>query len=413
MVALCSSPSGAAESLKTKPTPIQHVVVIVQENRSFNSLFNGYPGAVTVTEGLDSTGHTVVLSQVGLADTAAIGHGSADFLSAWDNGKMDGFDLEEGAGPPGYGSYEYVPKREVAPYWAMAAQYALNDNTFSSQLDDSFEAHQYLIAAQAQSSVDSPIRQWGCSDDPSDIVNTLTQQRTYGPVQAPCFDYTTLADELDAKYLTWRFYAPAIRDEGIWSAYQAINHIYQGGNGAQWLANVISPETGVLTLAPNGILPSVTWVVPDWANSDHPGNSSATGPSWVTSVVNTIGESSYWSSTVIFVLWDDWGGAYDPVPPPQLDYDGLGIRIPLLCISPYAVKGRVMHQQLETASIPRFIEDNFGLPQMAASDRRARSAGAGCLDFKQTPRAFVPISADYPAAHFIQERPSGTAPDDD
>ena len=398
-----------------KSGPIQHVVIIVQENRSFNSLFNGFPKARTVTRGLDSTGNEIPLAQVGIADTIDVQHSSHAFFSAWDNGKMDGFDLESGGGPPGYAAYQYVPESDVAPYWSMASQYALADNMFTSQLDDSFEAHQYLIAGQAQSSVDTPTRlPWGCSQNLEDVVETLTQQRAYGPTQYPCFDYTTLADELDAKNLTWRFYAPQVNVEGgFWSAYQAINHIYQGGNGPQWLADVVSPETGVLTFAPDGVLPNVTWVVPDYANSDHPGNDSNTGPSWVTSVVNAIGESQYWNSTAIFVLWDDWGGAYDPVAPPQLDYDGLGIRVPLLCISPYAVKGRVLHDQFETASILRYVEDNFKLRHMAASDTRARSAGDGCLNLKQAPRAFTPISSEYGPAFFLRQRPSWTAPDDD
>ena len=130
---------------------------------------------------------------------------------------------------------------------------------------------------------------------------------------------------------------------------------------------------------PAGSLANVTWVIPDWLNSDHAGNRSNTGPAWVASVVNAIGESKLWPHTAIFVVWDDWGGWYDHVAPPQLDADGLGFRVPLVCISPFAGRGVVSHVQYEFGSILRFAEDAFGLPQFAVSDRRATSAAVGCM----------------------------------
>jgi phospholipase C len=395
-------------------SPISHVVIVVQENRSFDDLWNGFKHADTVSQGLDSKGQLLKLQPVSLDQQVDLGHGLATFLAGWDNGKMDGFDLEEGGGAPNYYPYEYVQQSDTVPYWQLAKEYVLSDRTFTSQVDSSFVAHQYLIAGQAQNSVDIPTGAWGCSGNGTDLVNTITAQRGYGPRQFPCFDYTTLADELDAAGLTWRFYAPTIDAAGgIWSAYQAIDHIYQSGGGSQWLSDVISPETGVLTFAPDGKLPNVTWVIPDMANSDHPSSGSKTGPSWVAQVVNAIGASPYWKNTVIFVMWDDWGGWYDHVPPPQLDVDGLGIRTAMLCISPYAPLGKVSHVQLETASILRYVEDNFGLAQMAASDARATSAGKGCLDYTRHPRAFTPILAPYSTQFFLHQPHSYKPPDDD
>jgi phospholipase C len=389
-------------------------VIVIQENRTLDNLFNGFPGANTVTAGLDSQGTSIPLKVVPLDDRSVVGHELTDYLAAYDGGKMDGFDLETGGGAPGYYAYERTKPADVRPYWDMARQYVLADNHFPSNLDASFVAHQYLIAAQAASAVDIPSSNWGCTQG-SDQIATITAQRTYGPSESPCFDYTTLADELDAAGLTWRYYAPAIAmSGGTWSAYQAVNHIFQYGQGPEWLANVISPETQVLSLGPDGTLPTVTWVVPSLVNSDHPGLTKDTGPSWVASVVNEIGESAYWNDTVIFVLWDDWGGLYDHVPPPQKDYDGLGLRTPLLCISPYARAGVVSHVQLESAGVLRFIEDTFALPQMSAADARATSAGKSCLDYKQTPRAFTPFKGLlYPKGFFERQAPGYQPPDTD
>jgi len=413
-----SRPAGAQAARGALRAPraqgkIQHVVVIVQENRSFDDLFNGYPGANTVTRGRTSTGGTIALKSVPLGTENSVDHLLSDYLKAYDGGKMDGFDLELGGGAPQYYAYEKTRRADVRTYWDIATEYVLGDAHFPSNLDASFVAHQYLIAAQANDAVDVPTGAWGCSGG-YDEIPTITPQRTYGPNESPCFDYTTLADELDAAGLTWRYYAPAANTQGgIWSAFQAIEHIYQGGSGPQWLANVISPETQVLDLGPDGKLDSVTWVVPSYPNSDHPGNNSDTGPAWVASVVNAVGKSQYWDSTAIFVLWDDWGGLYDHMPPPQPDFDGLGIRTPLLCISPYAHRGVVSHVRYESAGILRFIEDTFGLQPMAAADARATSAAKGCLDLTQPPRRFHPFVTTRAKEYFAHQKPDYRAPDTD
>ncbi|MGA7354433.1 MAG: alkaline phosphatase family protein, partial [Candidatus Cybelea sp.] len=127
--------------------------------------------------------------------------------------------------------------------------------------------------------------------------------------------------------------------------------------------------------------------------------------------VNTIGESKFWKSTAIFVQWDDWGGLYDHVPPPYEDYDGLGFRVPLLVISPYAKQNHVSHVQYETASVLRFAEDLFGLGQLAAADARATSPAPDCFDFHQEARAFVPIKAPKNRRFFINQPGDYRVPD--
>jgi phospholipase C len=389
------------------PTPaIQHVVVIIQENRSVDDLFQGFPGANTASSGVDSSGQIVQVQSVPLEAAPDPAHSLGAFLQETNNGKMDGWPAS---------LFAYVPQNETQPYWSMASQYVFADNTFSSNIDESFASHQYYIAAQANNSVNNPTATWGCDGGPSDVVGVLSPtSRTIVGKQYPCFDYNTLADELDGAHLSWRYYAPGLSVGGhVWSAYQAVRHIRFG---ADW-AKVISPETNVLNDIANGILANVTWVTPSDANSDHPGTLSNTGPSWVASVVNAIGQQpSLWQSTAIFVVWDDWGGWWDHVPPPYLDNDGAGIRVPMIVVSPFAKNNYVSHVQYESTSIVRFIEDNFGLPTMTQADARATDPLGDCFNFplrRHAGRRFTRIAAPYSRRFFLHQRPSTRAPDDD
>ena len=288
---------------------------------------------------------------------------------------------------------------ESKPYFDMAREGVLADRAFQSQLDESFVAHQYVIAAQADSSVNVPLNVWGCGGGKDNVVPTITAGRDpNGPGIPPCFDYRTLGDELDDAGLTWRFYASAYGTRAshggaIWSGYQAVKHIY---DGADWKKDVVSPNWRFITDVRDGKLANVTWITPECKDSDHSNCGGGYGPSWVAALVNTVGESKFWDSTAIFVQWDDWGGMYDHVPPPHENRDGLGFRVPLIVMSPYAKKNYVSHVVYETASVLRFTEDLFGLRRLAAADARANSPAADCFDFSQKPRPFVKIAAPYP-----------------
>jgi phospholipase C len=397
---------------------IQHVVIIVQENRSFDNLFQGYPGADTVSSGKNSRGETIPLQPVSLATQYVIDHSMSSMIKACrGTGKlpgtdcrMDGFDREPAGGPKNP-QYVYVPHSESKPYFDMAHEWVVADHMHQSHLDESFVSHQYIIAAQAQSSVDLPMgAYWGCDGGPSETVQTVTQQRTYGPTQQACFDYTILGDELDAAHLPWRFYTSTIEnDGGEWSGYQAVRHIRYGPD---WKSDLITPQKQFLNDVAAGKLASVTWITPMCENSDHVNCGGGYGPSWVTSLVDAVGESKFWSNTAIFVMWDDWGGLYDHVPPQHLDDDGEGFRVPLLVISPYAKKDHVSHVPYETGSILKFAEDVFGLARLAAADARANSPAGDCFNFAQAPRKFVPIKAPKSRAFFLHEQPYDTrAPD--
>ena len=395
---------------------IQHVVIIVQENRSFDNLFQGYKGADTVSSGLNSMGQTIPLQPFSLRKSYEIDHTAKAFFEACDgsppgqNCKNDGFNIEQSYNGPANPAYVFAPHHETKPYFDIARQFVLADRMFSSQIDESFVAHQYIIGAQANSAVDLPSSPayWGCDGGPSDTVATLTQQRTYGVAIVACFDNQTLGDELDAAGLSWRFYTSRILgDGGVWSGYQAIQHIRYGPD---WKKDIVVPQTKILKEVSH--LPAVAWVTPICYNSDHVGCGGGLGPQWVATVVNAIGRSKDWNSTAIFVLWDDWGGLYDHVPPPYEDYDGLGFRVPLLVISPYAKQNYVSHVQYETASVLRFVEDTFGLAQLSAADARANSPAADCFDFSQPPRPFVPIATSKSEAFFLSQRNDGRPPDD-
>jgi phospholipase C len=406
---------------------IQHVVIIVQENRSFNNLFVGFPGAKTAGYGYDTNGHKIKLQPVGLETTWDIAHDSWDFIAACNgtgsipgtNCQMNGFDKEywqcgrsgfpqcPNANPP----YSYVPHSETAPYFNMGKQYVLADQMFASNFDaSSFISHQYIISGQAQSAVNYPYGAWGCPGRSGDMIATVGPQRQVPyNYEVVCWDPTTLGDELDKAGLTWAYYATSYTgNPGIWSAYQAIKHIYYGSD---WSKDVISPPSQFLTDVANGKLRTVSWVTPTCGNSDHAGCGSNTGPSWVTSLVNTIGQSQYWNSTAIFIMWDDYGGWYDPVAPAYVDYDGLSFRIPMLIISAYAKQGHVSHVHYEHGSILKFVEDQFGLARLAASDTRAKSPARDCFDFTKPPRTFVPFAAPYDANYFKHQPADNRIPD--
>jgi phospholipase C len=302
--------------------------------------------------------------------------------------------------------YAYVPASETKLYTEMAQQYVLADETFASDFDaSSFVAHQYLIAAQSSSAVNYPnTNQWGCEGGPYDTIQTLTQQRRidYGHRERVCFDYQTLGDELDAAGISWRYYTAATPhgDGGFWSAYSAVKHIYYG---TDWKNDVINPQTVFFNDVQNGNLAAVSWITPTCENSDHAGCGSNTGPSWVASIVNAIGQSQYWDSTAIFVIWDDYGGWYDHVAPKKLDYDGLGFRVPMLVISAYAKQNHVSHVHYEFGSILRFVENRFGLNTLSDSDARATSPAGDCFDFYQQPRQFQVIQARMRKEYFMHQ----------
>jgi phospholipase C len=424
---------------------IQHVIVVIQENRSFDNLFSTFPGASgatggcmappsdllprseTSSHGCKSGDQWVPLKEEALAEPCDWAHGRHNFLTDYDGGAMDGFGSEGGGnncpGKAGTKAYVYTNPSEIVPYWTMAKQYVLADQMFQTQGSGSFTAHQDLIAGgtilnpnKTQSVVDFPTSMpWGCDNkDPKTVTSRLIWE--HGMIKGefdggpfPCFSYATLRDLLDAKSVSWTYYSPPepYGTGALWNAFDAIDAVR---NGPEWTTN-IQNSTKLLSDISGNSLASVAWVVPDDNNSDHPAVTHDLGPSWVASIVNAIGESSYWDNTAIIVVWDDWGGFYDNETPPFFDHwGGVGFRVPMLIISPYAKEGKkghgyISHTQYEFGSILKFIENVWGLGQLGTTDTRATSI-VDSFDFTQKPRKFTPIGSKYSRAYFLHQKPS-------
>ncbi len=456
-------PSALQRPQPSSGTKIQHVIVVIQENRSFDNLFATFPGAdgtstgkaapmpspvasACASEGMKpiTQATTVPLAEVPLepkfqGEPTDINHDYNAFSPSYDHGNMDGFDLihlgASGKGPPACTYvYQYVNPKDVAPYWDMAKQYVLADHAFQVQGSGSFTAHQDLIAGgtdlnSSEALIDNPSYfPWGCdartpnptaSPPIAGVVTAVIKRdgKVYeygGPF--PCLTYTTMRDLLDAKKVSWKFYAMKVNkwfqndpnSSGIWSAFDAIKAVRYS---KEWNTNVTRSSTDILKDIAKKQLPSVAWVTPDSQNSDHPGMSKDTGPSWVASIVNAVGQSSYWNSTAIVVVWDDWGGLYDHVAPPTpRDWEGgPGFRIPMLIVSPY-VKPHVDSTVYQFGSILRFIEENWNLQSLGRNDAHAKSIG-NAFDFKMSPRPFKVIPAKYSRGFFLHQKPSGLPPD--
>jgi phospholipase C len=429
-----ASESGVSAALPASgsggSTPISHIVIIVQENRSFDDFFSTFPNADGTTQGLMKTSsgdQYVPLKEVDLNESCDFRHSYNQYTRDLDGGKMDGFNLEGGSGKcPGraLAPYQYVNPSEIAPYWDMAKQYVLADHLFQTQGSGSFTGHQDLIRGdtvinknQTKSLVNIPTgAPWGC-DAPHgtrtslivDVGSQVEFKKNKGPF--PCLTYETLRDLLDAKYVSWKYYSPPVQGGpgAIWNAFDAIKAVRYG---PEWGVNVTDSNTAIFSDITGGTLPNVSWVIPDRINSDHPASGSDTGPSWVASLVNAIGESSYWQTSAIIVVWDDWGGFYDHVPPTLQDkWGGLGFRVPAIVISPYAYGGTstdpyVSHTPYEFGSILRFVEETFGLGSLGTTDQRATSLG-NTLNFSGTPRPFSAIPSKYSRSFFEHQHPSG------
>ncbi|HYL27038.1 MAG TPA: alkaline phosphatase family protein, partial [Candidatus Nitrosotalea sp.] len=313
----CGGGSGSSPSGPLPPPPpptrgkyFTHVVVIVQENRTFDNLFATFPGADGTTVGKTHNGK-LRLHKANLESPISPNNGYTYWQHDYNNGKMNGFDTQ----PPGTYVYQYVDPAQIKPYWELAQQYVLADHNFQTQGSGSFTAHQDLIRGGtdiggSQSLIDFPNGQpWGC-DAPSGTRTSLISlgnqyQHLQGPY--PCLTYETLRDLLDNAGVSWRYYTPSTGGfaGNLWNAFEAIKAVRLG---SEWHTNVASPETQIFTDIRHGRLASVSWVIPDYANSDHPGDNSDTGPSWVAQITNAIGESPLWDTTAILVVWDDWGG---------------------------------------------------------------------------------------------------------
>ena len=406
---------------------IHHVVIIYQENRTVDDLFNGLPGADTVRSGFNSSGHRVALRPIDLTAPYDIDHHHNAFLVESNHGRWNGFDkvgsecVTVGICPPSnVRAYGFVPHSEIQPYLTMAERYAFADHMFQTNQGPSFPAHQYIVSgtssigdrqalkASENPSTPSDASTGGCDAPPGSLVPLIDPLGNEVQDIYPCFDRISLMQLIDAKSLTWRYYQ-AIPGPGIWNGPDAILHVRESPN---YSTDVVTPPARVLTDVANGELADVVWLTPTAPASDHARVTDGSGPSWVAAVVNAIGKSKYWRDTAIFVTWDDWGGWFDHVPPHRYNSYELGFRVPLIVISPYAKNHYVSHRQHEFGSILKFTEEAFGLGSLHTTDVRSDDL-SDCFNFSKPATRFERVPARLSAESFLRQPPSTVIPDDD
>jgi phospholipase C len=366
---------------------IQHIVFIIKENRSFDNYFGTFPGADGATSGEVSNGSIRTLGHT--PDRVRdMGHSWLDTITAVNGGKMNQFDLVEHGNDNGdYMSMSQLYQSDIPNYWNYALTFTLSDGTFASTKAASFSNHLYTVLADGAETIANPdepghpqYSSWGCDA----VAGTTVELQSTAGKQTyvyPCFTETSEADLLDAAGISWKSYAPVENSSGYaWNAYNSVSQIR---NSSLWAEHVF-PFSQFVTDAQNGNLPSVSWLVPDTADSDHPPSSSCAGENWTVQQINAIMQGPDWNTTAIFLTWDDFGGFYDNAPPTNPDYYGLGVRVPMIIISPYSKAGQVIHTQYEFASVLKFIETRFGLTNLTARDLDAANM-EDSFNFSQPP----------------------------
>ena len=399
-LASCGGGGGGSSSVTIVPInpalkPIQHIVFIVKENHTFDNYFGTFPGADGATTATISTGATITLGHTPDPPPHDICHSWKCAIQAIDGGKMDMFDLigSSTSNPCNMNGdllclTQYL-QSDIPNYWAYAQNFVLADRMFSSLHGPSFPNHLYTVAGQSGSAINNPSNpgltgnavSWGCDAESTATVQVLDPSTGNISTVFPCFDFATLMDSLQTAGISWKYYAPTEGNSGyIWNTPDAIKHIR---NTSLWTANDV-PDTQFVTDATSGNLPAVSWLVTSSENSDHPASVVCNGENWAVQQLNAVMQGSGWNSTVVFLTWDDFGGFYDHVPPPSPDQFGLGPRVPLIIISPFAKKGFISHTQYEFGSFLKFVEERYGLPSLGQRDVAANDM-TDSFNFNQTP----------------------------
>jgi phospholipase C len=453
---LCIPPYGSASACGVPASATQF------EIQTSNWLNNQVTGGVTQPQAIDlgTTG------ELGNYDNYDLGHTHTAFLDLCDLNTstnlcaMDGADLiatscTTGAmncPPPANPEFYYVYPKDVAPYLTMAQTYTFADHMFQTNEGPSFPAHQFILAGTSEPSADSVdfISENVLPDNANAgcLAVSTTTQKEISPLGvettldntagALCFDHETLTDLLDDATVSWRYYAPSAGS--IWTAPSAIQHMcvpspaspnatecsgsdYTGAN-AKVVVGQTQSNAQILTDISGNTLQQVSWVIPSGNDSDHAKGNSGCGPSWVTEIVNAIGSSStYWSNTVIIIAWDDWGGWYDHVPPPNVIDNGTswgsgyvyGFRVPMIVISPYAKTAYISKTPHDFGSILKFIENTYKLPSLDTADANALDGPDSLSDifqFTSAPTTFTKFTGPWNDATCMSDPSPASDPDD-
>jgi phospholipase C len=411
--------------------PIEHVVFVIKENRTFDHFFGTYPGADGTTVGTTFDGETIPLSPATDVMSQALAHGFWSGLYSVDAGRMDGFDLITGGDTlVGYSQFD---RSGIPHYWKYADRFVLADKFFTSEYGPTFPEHLYTIAAQSNGIMDnkaqiapspgrycddklaySPAFPQTLTDGDAERIQSLQNRITddhpdtmreiasYLIQIRTCFDIQTMPDLLEAAGITWKYYSTNVFPIG--DVLRAIRHIRRG---PMW--KNVEPSQNFLDDLDKGKLAQVTWLKPPAPYNEHPilphrEQSVCAGENWTVAVMNALQRSRFWKTTAVVIIWDDFGGFYDHVVPPQYDIMGLGPRTPALILSPYTrqgdnpLGGAIDDHTYEFSSVLKFIEEIFGLPSLTDRDAQADPL-SGAFDFSKPPdmrKLILPLRKDCP-----------------
>ena len=422
-----------ARALVVLPVPvgihkIQHVVVIMQENRSFDSYFGTYPGADGIPAGTcvpDPATGTCIAPYLDTNDVNAGGpHGAANAVADLNGGAMNGYvgqaEKAQGCTTPGTPECQtdvmgYHDGSDIPNYWSYAKNFVLQDQLFEPNASWSLPMHLYMVS-EWSASCTLPTAPFTCTNELQNpgFQDANPNDQLLGP--QPNYSWTDMTYLFHKDGISWRYYlkqgiAPDCANgaercdnaprqgpatPGIWNPlpdFETVRENRQMGN--------IQDTAAFQAAAQAGTLPAVSWVIPSQAVSEHPTAKVSTGQSYVTNLVNDVMKGPDWGSTAIFLSWDDWGGFYDHVVPPVIDGNGYGFRVPGIVISPYAKAGFIDHQVLSHDAYNKFIEDDFlssqrldpatdGRPDPRPDVREANPLLGSMtkdFDFHQKPRA--------------------------
>jgi phospholipase C len=436
----------AATALLGKPDPapagpaavdpihkIEHIVMIMQENRSFDHYFGTFPGADGIPMKHGKPTVCVPNPQSGICwrpfhdprnRNGAGPHGAANARRDVNGGKMDGF-IREALDAPhrcvnrndpvcspasALDVMGYHDDREIPNYWTYAREFVLQDRMFQSDASWSLPAHLFMVSGwSARCKV---------AGDPFSCVNA--PKGPAGPrgfmdgKRRPHYAWTDITHLLHRANVSWRYYVfkgkepDCAQDEAlscdpatqsaktpsIWNPLPDFDTVKANGQRGN-----IQSISHFYRAANEGNLPAVSWVIPNDRVSEHPPAKVSAGQAYVTGLINTIMRSPDWKSTAIFLAWDDWGGYYDHVPPPKIDQNGYGLRVPAMVISPYAKRGFIDHQTLSFDAYLKFIEDVF------LGGQRLDPTTDGRPDPRPTVREDVPELGDLRRSFDFSQKP--------
>jgi phospholipase C len=391
--------AGPAQADPQAATPIKHLVVLMQENHTFDNYFGTYPGADGLPadtkmpiEPKDPSIGSVTPWHIGNSTITDLSHNAATYLEQFDNGKMDGFvSALNNRNQNGRQAMGYYNGQDIPYYWNLAQNYVLFDHFFSSAKDGSFANHMFWVAA------------------------SMPQVKRGQQLSSVLASVPTIFDRLQAAGVSWKFYVenydPKItyrnqnfngnrESQVIWVPLLNFDRFIDNPNLS---SHIVDLSQYYLDLQ-QGSLPAVAYIVPSGA-SEHPPQSPSSGERSVKNLIQELMRSSSWDSSAFMLLYDDWGGWYDHVIPPQVDQLGYGGRVPGLLVSPFAKKGYIDSTQLDLTSILKFIEANWNILPLSTRDAKANNI-LSAFDFNQALTQPVFLSASVAVAAVPKKAPA-------